>query len=102
MGRVGDRFPLTTPFGVVAVDGTTVTDGVWTPFGMTARVAPADPLPMDLTGVGYDDVSQTSTWPVPALCARTSPPTSITTTNTTDGARGPDSTPDVANDVGID
>jgi hypothetical protein len=102
VGRVGDRFPLTAPLGVVAVDGTQVVDGRWTPFGMTARVAPADPVPVDLTGVGYDEVSQTSTWPIPTPSAATSPPTSITTTNTTDGARGPDSTPDVAHDVGID
>jgi hypothetical protein len=69
---------------------------------MTARVAPADPVPVDLAGVWYDEVSQTSTWPHPAPGARTSPPTRIGTTNTTDGAKGPDSTPDVANDVGID
>jgi hypothetical protein len=102
MGRVGDRFPLTTPLGVVPVDGTPVADGRFTPFGMTARVTPADPVPVDLTGVGYDEMTQTSTWPVHAPSAATSPATSITTTNTTDGARGPDSTPDSASDRGID
>jgi len=102
IGRVGDRFPLTAPLGVVAVDGTPVADGRWTPFGMTARVVPVDPVPVDLTGVGYDEVSQTSTWPHPAPSAATRPPTSITTTDTTDGARGPDSRPDQVSDVGID
>jgi hypothetical protein len=64
VGRIGDRFPLAAPLGVVLADGTAAMDGPWTPFGMTTRVVPADPLPVDLTGVRYDEASQTSVWPV--------------------------------------
>jgi len=102
VGRVGDRFPLTSPLGAVATDGVPVPDGPWTPFGMTLRVAPANPVPVDLTGVGYDEVSQTSVWPHPAPSAATSPRTVIGTTNTTDGTRGADTTPDQVSDVGVD
>jgi len=102
VGRVGDRFPLTAPFGVVATDGTPVADGRWTPFGMTVRVVPADAVPVDLSGVGYDEVSQTSIWPVGAPSAATRPPTQIVTTDTTDGANGPDTRPDQVSDVGMD
>jgi len=102
VGRVGDRFPLTVAFGVVATDGTPVADGRWTPFGMTVRVAPVDPVRVDWAGVGYDEVSQTSTWPHPVSIEGTSPPTWKATQTSSDGANGPDVTPDQLPDVGVD
>jgi hypothetical protein len=100
-GDLGERFPLGRPFGALPSNGERITDSEITPYGLRLRVRPATPYQVDLTAVGYDEKSQTGTWPE-TIVNGTRPPTVINTNTTTDGANGPDSAPDHSRDTGWD